>query len=274
MSRLIHYIFAAHAPVLVPVPFPLFPPLPIRRTRYILYQILNALGSSKHHLRESRNAGRRGLNRAYSNKRHPKPARKSTRKVVPVDFDMMRVLGKERAGKVLLVKHKPTSDLYTLKTITKRHVVLRCMAASSPTGKTTTDSSVVKLWWSFHDKPPRSLRPPQHCARNNAHTHTAQALSRTDHDALKLPEDAAVWVAARGVWRPAEWESVRGTGVVSRRGRMPTISERREGSVSRSQQGGMPQQPLGRDGSFKGGATRSAMWMVMGARVGMEEGAR
>ncbi|KAJ7045084.1 kinase-like domain-containing protein [Mycena alexandri] len=102
-------------------------------------------------------------------KRAPKPARKSTRKVVITDFEMMRVLGKGCAGKVLLVKHKPTSDLYALKAITKRHVlahqelqhtlteqaVLKRMAASpstSSSGATTTDPFVVKLWWSFHDK--------------------------------------------------------------------------------------------------------------------------
>ncbi|KAF7302479.1 hypothetical protein HMN09_00882200 [Mycena chlorophos] len=86
--------------------------------------------------------------------------RKSTRKVVIDDFDMMRVLGKGCAGKVLLVKHKNTSDLYALKAITKRHVlahqelqhtlteqaVLKRMAAENK------DPFVVKLWWSFHDK--------------------------------------------------------------------------------------------------------------------------
>jgi hypothetical protein len=86
--------------------------------------------------------------------------RKSTRKVVIDDFEMMRVLGKGCAGKVLLVKHKTTADLYALKAITKRHVlahqelqhtlteqaVLKRMAAESK------DPFVVKLWWSFHDK--------------------------------------------------------------------------------------------------------------------------
>jgi serum/glucocorticoid-regulated kinase 2 len=76
------------------------------------------------------------------------------------DFEMMRVLGKGCAGKVLLVRHKPTSDLFALKAITKRHVlahqelqhtlteqaVLKRMAAE---GK---DPFVVKLWWSFHDR--------------------------------------------------------------------------------------------------------------------------
>lgn len=83
-----------------------------------------------------------------------------SRKVQVSDFEMMRVLGKGCAGKVLLVRHKNSSDMYALKAITKRHVlahqelqhtlteqaVLRRMAAE---GK---DPFVVKLWWSFHDK--------------------------------------------------------------------------------------------------------------------------
>jgi len=83
-----------------------------------------------------------------------------SRKVQVSDFEMMRVLGKGCAGKVLLVRHKNNSGLYALKAITKRHVlahqelqhtlteqaVLRRMAAE---GK---DPFVVKLWWSFHDK--------------------------------------------------------------------------------------------------------------------------
>ena len=89
--------------------------------------------------------------------REPK---KSQRKVVIDDFEMMRVLGKGCAGKVLLVRHKTTEDLFALKAITKRHVlahqelqhtlteqaVLKRMAAES------RDPFVVKLWWSFHDK--------------------------------------------------------------------------------------------------------------------------
>jgi serum/glucocorticoid-regulated kinase 2 len=90
----------------------------------------------------------------------PKEPKKSHRKVVIDDFEMMRVLGKGCAGKVLLVRHKQTSDLFALKAITKRHVlahqelqhtlteqaVLKRMAAES------RDPFVVKLWWSFHDK--------------------------------------------------------------------------------------------------------------------------
>lgn len=86
--------------------------------------------------------------------------KKSQRKVVIDDFEMMRVLGKGCAGKVLLVRHKSTTNLYALKAITKRHVlahqelqhtlteqaVLKRMASESK------DPFVVKLWWSFHDK--------------------------------------------------------------------------------------------------------------------------
>lgn len=90
----------------------------------------------------------------------PREPRKSQRKVNIDDFEMMRVLGKGCAGKVLLVKHKTSSELYALKAITKRHVlahqelqhtlteqaVLKRMAAEG------RDPFVVKLWWSFHDK--------------------------------------------------------------------------------------------------------------------------
>ncbi|KAI8981299.1 hypothetical protein BD414DRAFT_516220 [Trametes punicea] len=86
--------------------------------------------------------------------------KKKSRKVVIDDFEMMRVLGKGCAGKVLLVRYKPTQDVYALKAITKRHVlahqelqhtlteqaVLKRMAAEN------SDPFVVKLWWSFHDK--------------------------------------------------------------------------------------------------------------------------
>jgi serum/glucocorticoid-regulated kinase 2 len=38
--------------------------------------------------------------------------KKRSKKVAVDDFEMMRVLGKGCAGKVLLVRHKPTSDLF------------------------------------------------------------------------------------------------------------------------------------------------------------------
>jgi serum/glucocorticoid-regulated kinase 2 len=93
-------------------------------------------------------------------RRKSRKARPVARKAVIDDFEMLRVLGKGCAGKVLLVRHKQTADLYALKAITKRHVlahqelqhtlteqaVLKRMAAEG------TDPFVVKLWWSFHDK--------------------------------------------------------------------------------------------------------------------------
>ncbi|KAF9059960.1 hypothetical protein BDP27DRAFT_1340434 [Rhodocollybia butyracea] len=97
--------------------------------------------------------------------------KKSQRKVVVDDFEMLRVLGKGCAGKVLLVRHKATTDLYAMKAITKRHVlahqelqhtlteqaVLKRMAAVDENGQANPngvvkDPFVVKLWWSFHDK--------------------------------------------------------------------------------------------------------------------------
>ncbi|GLB43552.1 putative agc agc-unique protein kinase [Lyophyllum shimeji] len=105
-------------------------------------------------------SGRRAKRKKRSRSRMPKEPKKSRRKVVIDDFEMMRVLGKGCAGKVLLVRQKASSELYALKAITKRHVlahqelqhtlteqaVLKRMAAE---GK---DPFVVKLWWSFHDK--------------------------------------------------------------------------------------------------------------------------
>jgi len=96
-------------------------------------------------------------------KKHDKGLRagqkKRPNKATIGDFEMMRVLGKGCANKVLLVRHRPTSDLFALKAITKRHAlahqelqhtlteqaVLKWMAVE---GK---DPFVTKLWWSFHD---------------------------------------------------------------------------------------------------------------------------
>ncbi|KAJ6482389.1 kinase-like domain-containing protein [Mycena vulgaris] len=85
--------------------------------------------------------------------------RKSMRKTVIDDFEMIRVLGKARTGEVLLVKHKTTADLYALKASNKRRIlaheelqhwfteqsVLKRMTIES------TDPFVVNLWWSFLD---------------------------------------------------------------------------------------------------------------------------
>ena len=88
---------------------------------------------------------------------HP---RKSSRKVVIDDFEMMRVLGKGCAGKVLLVRNKASNELYALKAITKKHVLahqelqhtLTEQAVLKRMAHEGTDPFVVRLWWSFHDR--------------------------------------------------------------------------------------------------------------------------
>ena len=90
----------------------------------------------------------------------PNRKKKTQRKVMINDFEMMRVLGKGCAGKVLLVRHKESTDLYALKAITKRHVLahqelqhtLTEQAVLKRMAKEGKDPFVVKLWWSFHDK--------------------------------------------------------------------------------------------------------------------------
>lgn len=93
-------------------------------------------------------------------KRRKTKAKKAAKKVTVDDFDMMRVLGKGCAGKVLLVKYKKTGDLYALKAITKRHVLahqelqhtLTEQAVLKRMARENKDPFVVRLWWSFHDK--------------------------------------------------------------------------------------------------------------------------
>ena len=80
-------------------------------------------------------------------------------KVAVSDFVMMRVLGKGRAGKTSLVRHKPSSGLFALKTITKRHVLAnqelqQILTEQAVLKRMATEGKnpfVVKLWWSFHD---------------------------------------------------------------------------------------------------------------------------
>uniref|UniRef100_A0A0W0FXA5 Uncharacterized protein n=1 Tax=Moniliophthora roreri TaxID=221103 RepID=A0A0W0FXA5_MONRR len=118
--------------------------------------------SSTHHSqRRSHRKKRADSDAALTNGK----GKKSSKKVVVTDFEMLRVLGKGCAGKVLLVRHKATDDLYAMKAITKRHVlahqelqhtlteqaVLKRMANGPGDGK-ERDPFVVKLWWSFHDK--------------------------------------------------------------------------------------------------------------------------
>ncbi|KAB5593215.1 Serine/Threonine kinase catalytic domain containing protein [Ceratobasidium theobromae] len=101
---------------------------------------------------------------AFATETDPDPKSKSdkkpARKVVVDDFEMMRVLGKGCAGKVLLVRHRATTELYALKAITKRHVLahqelqhtLTEQAVLKRMAREARDPFVVKLWWSFHDK--------------------------------------------------------------------------------------------------------------------------
>ncbi|KAH8094774.1 hypothetical protein DFH11DRAFT_1738329 [Phellopilus nigrolimitatus] len=85
---------------------------------------------------------------------------KTAKKLVIDDFEMMRVLGKGCAGKVLLVRQKKSESLYALKAITKRHVLahqelqhtLTEQAVLKRMAREAKDPFVVKLWWSFHDK--------------------------------------------------------------------------------------------------------------------------
>jgi serine/threonine protein kinase len=92
-------------------------------------------------------------------KRERRHRRRTDEKVTVDDFDMIRVLGKGCAGKVLLVRHKPTKGLFAMKSIHKRHVLahqelqhtLTEQAVLKRMAKEVMDPFVVKLWWSFHD---------------------------------------------------------------------------------------------------------------------------
>jgi serum/glucocorticoid-regulated kinase 2 len=93
-------------------------------------------------------------------KKKKQKSERKTRKVVIDDFEMMRVLGKGCAGKVLLVRHKRSQSLYALKAITKRHVLahqelqhtMTEQAVLKRMARSNSDPFVVKLYWSFHDK--------------------------------------------------------------------------------------------------------------------------
>ena len=87
------------------------------------------------------------------------------RTVTGSDFETMRVLRKESTGKVFLVRHKATSDLFALKEIGNK-----CRYTLEERQQTYTEqavlwwmaterkfSFVVKLWWSFPDHERLSL---------------------------------------------------------------------------------------------------------------------
>lgn len=86
--------------------------------------------------------------------------RKGSNKVTVDDFEMIRVLGKGCAGKVLLVRHTSSRGLYAMKSIHKRHVLahqelqhtLTEQAVLKRMAKDVLDPFVVRLWWSFHDR--------------------------------------------------------------------------------------------------------------------------
>uniref|UniRef100_V5GFZ5 non-specific serine/threonine protein kinase n=1 Tax=Kalmanozyma brasiliensis (strain GHG001) TaxID=1365824 RepID=V5GFZ5_KALBG len=86
--------------------------------------------------------------------------RKGSNKVTVDDFEMIRVLGKGCAGKVLLVRHASSRGLYAMKSIHKRHVLahqelqhtLTEQAVLKRMAKDVLDPFVVRLWWSFHDR--------------------------------------------------------------------------------------------------------------------------
>ena len=84
---------------------------------------------------------------------------KEDQKVTVNDFEAMKVLGKGHAGKVMLVRHKATFDLFALKVITKKRALTepelqRTLTERAVLKRMATGGRnpfVVKLWWSFHD---------------------------------------------------------------------------------------------------------------------------
>ena len=99
-----------------------------------------------------------GVDKSNRNRSHRR--RKGSNKVTVDDFEMIRVLGKGCAGKVLLVRHSSTRGLYAMKSIHKRHVLahqelqhtLTEQAVLKRMAKDVLDPFVVRLWWSFHDR--------------------------------------------------------------------------------------------------------------------------
>lgn len=89
-----------------------------------------------------------------------KVIRKKQPKVKIQDFEMMRVLGKGCAGKVLLVKHKSNGGYFAMKAIHKRHVLahqelLHTLTEQTVLKRMTRDvlnPFIVQLHYSFHDE--------------------------------------------------------------------------------------------------------------------------
>lgn len=117
---------------------------------------------------EARSTGAQNSSSQHGSRSHPSQSKRRERrgrrhtdqdKVTVDDFDMIRVLGKGCAGKVLLVRHRPTKGLFAMKSIHKRHVLahqelqhtLTEQAVLKRMARDVMDPFVVKLWWSFHD---------------------------------------------------------------------------------------------------------------------------
>ena len=98
------------------------------------------------------------LNSIDKTERKRKVTRKKHQKVRIEDFEMMRVLGKGCAGKVLLVRHKYNGGLFAMKAIHKRHVLahqelLHTLTEQTVLKRMTRDvlnPFVVQLHYSFH----------------------------------------------------------------------------------------------------------------------------
>ncbi|SPO26517.1 probable serine/threonine protein kinase B-related Ukb1 [Ustilago trichophora] len=102
----------------------------------------------------------RGADAAKAQRSRSHHRRKGSNKVTVDDFEMIRVLGKGCAGKVLLVRHTSSRGLYAMKSIHKRHVLahqelqhtLTEQSVLKRMAKDVLDPFVVRLWWSFHDR--------------------------------------------------------------------------------------------------------------------------
>ena len=89
----------------------------------------------------------------------PNPKLKERSEVTTYDFEVMRCLSNVRAGKVLLVRHKPTSGSFALKVIAKNVLtepeLQQTLTEQAVLKWMTTEGKnpfIVKLWWSFRDR--------------------------------------------------------------------------------------------------------------------------
>ncbi|KAH8924955.1 kinase-like protein, partial [Atractiella rhizophila] len=95
-----------------------------------------------------------------SEKKKKQKQTKERKKVSLDDFEIVKVLGKGCAGKVMLVRHGKTGGRYAMKAIHKHHVLAHrelqhTLTEQSVLKRVAKDQSnpfVVKLYWSFHDE--------------------------------------------------------------------------------------------------------------------------